>query len=201
AHEHNGELRRQMRVFRITLEIASCERVTLQIDRRPEQHLYVLGNALVGKRIANARSELDVPGCGETHADRKRGRTHAGARFATHAARSVRYFVSRNANARHAGAEPEARSGRHAHFFFERHLREQRIDPSLGNLIKHDRPPPQPPWTHCSHRSATHAAPTALLPNLQSRWKPPRPRRCRDSRTADRRATPTAGTQAPSATA
>ena len=75
AHVSRRHLSRQVRIFRKILEIPSAERISLDIQPRSQQHVYVQRSRFLAQRFADSFAQLLVP---RTCHDRSRGKTRRG---------------------------------------------------------------------------------------------------------------------------
>ena len=89
AHEGDGEPRDQQRVLAVGLEVATPEGMAVEVERRPEQHVGVLGSRLVTEGRTDAADERRVERGAQRRSAREQCCRHAGEALAAGADRAV----------------------------------------------------------------------------------------------------------------
>ena len=131
----SGHLAGQQRIFAVIFEVSAAARVALQIQRRPEQHLHIIGTALFADGLTHAPRDFLVPAVGNIDTGGKRGGRTAFAQTKTSLALSISFFAktqrsigqknSRNIKPRHSVGHPRLKAFQKGGFFRDRQLFQQ----------------------------------------------------------------------------
>ena len=121
ANEAGGHTAGDDRIFRIVLEVASAQRVALNVHARAEQHVHVEIVRFLAQRLAHFLGERRIPGVGHGSRGREAGgrlgcaeaEMVALAKLATHAVRAIAHDEAGNVGAIVAARIPFGSTGQH----------------------------------------------------------------------------------------
>ena len=116
----DGQSRGEERILGVALEVATGERMTMDVDRRCEQHVRALAPGLAADALADGAHELGIPRGAERGAARERRRRATRPALAARAGRPVGHLERRDAEPRHRGRVPEVDPGDHHGLLVER---------------------------------------------------------------------------------